>query len=116
MPKTSNRKKKLKNQDFQKQKLKVGKKKLAPSTQTDISFKSKAIYIPDQGIVEEKKDITSSRNLTLKELLVQVKHYSSITRKDALNGIKEIYTNYPDEIFLNLGTVFEKTIPVFVDK
>ncbi|ORX86808.1 hypothetical protein BCR32DRAFT_289738 [Anaeromyces robustus] len=116
MPKTSQRKKKLKNQDFQKQKLKVGKKKLAPSTQTDISFKTKAIYVPDQGIVEEKKEITSSRNLTLKELLGQAKHYSSITRKDALNGIKEIYTNYPDEIFLNLGTVFEKTIPIFIDK
>ncbi|ORX53017.1 hypothetical protein BCR36DRAFT_369273 [Piromyces finnis] len=100
-----------------KQKLKVGKKKLAPSTQTDISFKSKAIYIPDQGITEEKKkEVTNSRNLTLKELLVQVKHYSSVTRKDALNGIKEIYTNYPDEIFLNLGTIFEKTIPVLVDK
>ncbi len=58
------KKKKQKNADFSKVKLKVGKKKPSATNSTDVSFKSKAINI--LGQLEEKNEPTNRRNLSLK--------------------------------------------------
>ena len=64
MGKTS--KKKKKNSDFVKPKLRVGKKKPAATNFTSIDFKSSAINILAQ--LEEKAEPTNRRNLSLKVL------------------------------------------------
>lgn len=62
MPK--GKKKKQKNEDFKKVKLKVGKSKLSAANSTDVSFKSQSINILSQ--LEEKDEPTNRRNLSLK--------------------------------------------------
>lgn len=58
------KKKKNKNADFVKPKLKVGKKKPNATNTTNIAFKSSAINVLSQ--LEEKSEPTNQRNLTLK--------------------------------------------------
>lgn len=91
-------------------KLKIGKKKLAKANETSVSFKSKgnffffffflnlllfiekknpAIVVPEQSISSDKGEVTTSRNLTLKELLSQLKHYNSNFRKGFLFNFNE---------------------------
>ena len=70
------RKKKLKEQDFQRVKLKVGKKLQPAQNATDTSFKSRAIFIPTQ--LNKDTEPTNQRNQTLKvtelSYLGKVKH------------------------------------------
>ncbi|KAJ2788454.1 rRNA processing protein, partial [Coemansia linderi] len=83
MPKAS-KKQQRKAEDFKKVKLKVGKKKAPPSNATDTSFTSKSIVLAEQSItVDKSSELTNSRNLTLKDLLSQLRHYSTPIRKDA---------------------------------
>lgn len=58
------RKRKLKEQDFKKVKLKVGKKLQPAQNATDTSFKSRAIFIPTQ--LNKDLEPTNQRNQTLK--------------------------------------------------
>lgn len=70
MPKSSAGKKRAKNAglgiDFKKAKHKVGKRLPKARNDTNTSFKSKAISLPDQNVGQEKGPIVSQRNLTLK--------------------------------------------------
>lgn len=59
------RKRKLKEQDFQKVKLKVGKKLKPADNATDTSFKSSSIFIPNQ-LQKLDNEPTNQRNQTLK--------------------------------------------------
>ncbi|KAI9298335.1 hypothetical protein K502DRAFT_339515 [Neoconidiobolus thromboides FSU 785] len=88
-------KKKQKSEDFKKPKLKVGKKKGFAENHTDTSFKSKTISLPNQSVTLDKsQQITTSRNLTIKELFLQLKHNNANVRKDAVLGIKELLNNH----------------------
>ena len=60
----NSRKKRLKKQDFQKVKLKVGKKLQPAQNATDTSFKSMSIFVPTQ--LNESSQPTNQRNQTLK--------------------------------------------------
>ncbi|CAK7217327.1 rRNA processing protein [Sporothrix bragantina] len=64
---SSNRKKKEKQKDFQKPKLKVGKAKAKPSNFTDTSFKTKSITVNQQSLTEEAPDpaVQFRHNLSL---------------------------------------------------
>ena len=88
--------------DFEKKKIKLGKKS-KPNNATDVSFKTrgkqieldlieflnnrrvqkqtKAVNVPQQSIGEEKDDVVSTRNLTIRELLSQTNHYNENVRK-----------------------------------
>lgn len=59
------RKRKLKEQDFQKVKLKVGKKLQPAQNTTDTSFKSRSIFLPNQ-LQKLDNEPTNQRNQTLK--------------------------------------------------
>lgn len=61
----SKRKRKLKEQDFQRVKFKVGKKLKPADNATDSSFKSRAIFIPTQLHTLDNVP-TNQRNQTLK--------------------------------------------------
>ncbi|SNX86129.1 related to IPI1 - essential component of the Rix1 complex [Melanopsichium pennsylvanicum] len=95
MPKATKRKKENKA-DFQKTKLKLGKGKQAANNATDVSFKAKTIALPQQSINADKSGKqVNSRNLTISELALQLRHYSASVRRDAVGGIREILTLHP---------------------
>ena len=71
------RKRKLKEQDFKKVKLKVGKKLQPAQNATDTSFKSKSVFIPNQ-LRKLDNEPTNQRNQTLKVRLSNC-HYSLST-------------------------------------
>ena len=76
--------------DFKKKKQKLGKKKLAPTNATDTTVKVKTIALPEQSQTVSKSGPTTHRNLTMAELMAQLKHYSSDVRTDALGGLHEL--------------------------
>ena len=107
MPKKSNRKKKLeKKADFTKVKLRVGKNKIASSNDTDTSFKSRGIRIRNQIKDNENKE-TNQKNLTFEDLCIQIKHYNPSVRKDAVLGLSDLFTLYPNQLSDNLGQVLD---------
>ncbi|KAI8886564.1 hypothetical protein K501DRAFT_243995 [Backusella circina FSU 941] len=110
------KKKAAKNEDFKKKKLKVGKKKAVADNFTDTAFKSRSISLPNQSISEDKsQEITTSRNLTLPDLLVQLKHYNSGVKKDALLGMQDLCTQHPALLVSSLGSVVNGILKLFVD-
>ncbi|KAI9481029.1 MAG: hypothetical protein EXX96DRAFT_617995 [Benjaminiella poitrasii] len=110
------KKKAAKNEDFKKKKLKVGKKKAVPDNFTDTSFKSKSIVLPNQSINEDKShEITTNRNLTLTDLVVQLRHYNSGVKKEALSGLTELCNSHPELLVSSLGQVVNGVLKLFVD-
>lgn len=80
----------------QKTKLKLGKGKQAASNATDVSFKAKTIALPQQSINADKSGkLVNSRNLTVADLALQLRHYLPSVRRDAVSGIREILTLHP---------------------
>ncbi|SPO29017.1 related to IPI1 - essential component of the Rix1 complex [Ustilago trichophora] len=95
MPKASKRKKE-KKADFQKTKLKLGNGKQTANNATDVSFKAKTIALPQQSINADKSGkLVNSRNLTVTDLALQLRHYSAGVRREAVGGIREILTLHP---------------------
>ena len=87
------RKKKLKEQDFKKVKLKVGKKLQPSQNATDTSFKSRAIFIPTQ--LNKDLEPTNQRNQTLKVVkLTKLEKYCKGPGKDVRTAsyINYVYT------------------------
>ncbi|KAF9083115.1 hypothetical protein BGX23_011775 [Mortierella sp. AD031] len=116
MPKSSSKRKKEKNADFKKTKLKVGKKKAVADSFTDTSFKSKAISLPSQSISHDKTALlTNSRNVTFAELMTQLKHYSPGTRKDALLGLRDLFHRHPHLLPLHLGVLVNTVVRLLID-
>ncbi|KAF9336874.1 hypothetical protein BG006_007097 [Podila minutissima] len=116
MPKSSSKRKKEKNADFKKTKLKVGKKKAVADSFTDTSFKSKAISLPSQSICHDKTALlTNSRNVTFVELMTQLKHFSPGTRKDALLGLRDLFHRHPHLLPLHLGVLINTAVRLLID-
>ncbi|KAF0348295.1 Pre-rRNA-processing protein IPI1 [Gigaspora margarita] len=116
MPKKSQRKKKAQHEDFKKPKLKVGKKKPQASNFTDTSFKSRAISLPEQSIAKDKSDeITNTRNLSLNDLVTQLKHYSPVTRKDSIQGLRDFFHKHPSILSRSLSTIVNPLSRLLVD-
>ncbi|KAI8049062.1 Rix1 complex component [Syncephalis plumigaleata] len=116
MPKNT-RKKKLKVEDFQKQKLKVGKKKLTADNATSTSFKAQAVVLPGQSITQNRSDqATNSRHQTLSSLTGQLKHYSASTRRDALTGLSELFRIHPHLLATSLGSLVNLLSSLLVDE
>ncbi|KAJ2846947.1 rRNA processing protein [Coemansia erecta] len=115
MPKASKKKQK-KVEDFKKVKLKVGKKKAAPCNATDTSFTAKSIVLTGQSITADKGgQLTNSRNLSLKDILSHLRHYSAVTRKEALAGMADLLSLHPQLISTELGPIIEGTVKLILD-
>ncbi|XP_021984052.2 testis-expressed protein 10 [Helianthus annuus] len=88
---------------------KVGRKLLLPKNTTNTEVKSKAIILPEQSLASEKAGLAvSKKGLTLKELLQQTSHHNAKVCRDALIGIRDIFSNHPAELKLHRLTVIEK--------
>lgn len=127
MAKGTKRKKTGVGIDFRRVKSKVGKKLPKAQNETDMTFKAKSINLPSQGLTEDKTGLAVSlRNLTtqvgatqpilgccctqpaqapygsprymVQELLSQTTHYSEKVRKEALQGLQQLFLQHPDEV------------------
>ncbi|KAK9897214.1 hypothetical protein P389DRAFT_194842 [Cystobasidium minutum MCA 4210] len=77
--------------------FKLGKGKLKSANATDTSFSSRSIALTQQSITRDNTGVpTTKRNLTLEDLQTHLKHYSSSTRKDALAGLRELFSAHRD--------------------
>ncbi|CAE6437863.1 unnamed protein product [Rhizoctonia solani] len=119
MPKSS-KKRKEKAADFAKAKLKLGKGKKAPSNEIDTLFKARSVALPNQTIRTEEQVKaqgvpTTRRRLTYDDLLVHLKHYSPGTRKDALQGLRELLGDHPELIIPNLGSLLDTVSKLIAD-
>ncbi|GJN89418.1 hypothetical protein Rhopal_002398-T1 [Rhodotorula paludigena] len=92
----STKHKKERQADFTKAKLKLGKGKQVANNATDTSFSAKSIALPSQSLSATPKGApVSRRNLTLPELLVQSRHYSVPTRREALHEMHQLVVAHP---------------------
>ncbi|KFV01311.1 Testis-expressed sequence 10 protein, partial [Tauraco erythrolophus] len=108
-------KKRKHQEDFQKVKLKVGKKKPRLENATDTTFKTKAIQIPEQ-LKEDGVLPTQNRKLNIKDLLSQMHHYSPGVKHNALLGLKDLLSQYPFVIDAHLSNIISEVAAVFTDK
>eukprot|EP00124_Ichthyophonus_hoferi_P002336 Ihof_evm10s154 gene=Ihof_evmTU10s154 len=108
------RKAKVRKVDFKTAKAKVGQQ-LAAANATKTDFKAKTIVVPAQSISEDKGDAVNQRNLTLKELLCQARHYNANVRKSSMHGLRDLFFRHPYVLTSNLGTIIEKIMPTAVD-
>ncbi|KAA1110905.1 hypothetical protein PGT21_034100 [Puccinia graminis f. sp. tritici] len=116
MPK-SQKQKKARAADFTKAKLKLGKGKQVANNATNTSYSSKTIALPNQRIRTENTAIpTTKSNLTLDDLIVRLRHYSPNTRKEALQGLRELLDAHRTIWRLNLGTVIHSCACLISDE
>ena len=102
--------------DFVKKKQKVGKKKLAPTNSTSTAFKARSVVLTDQGLDKDKGEPLSHRKLTSGELLAQLNHYNSDVRHDALKGLTELLTRFPEVLPPIAPTVLQRALLLSEDE
>ncbi|XP_057576189.1 testis-expressed protein 10 isoform X3 [Hippopotamus amphibius kiboko] len=108
-------KKRKRQDDFQKVKLKVGKKKPRLENATVTNFKTKTIHLPEQ-LKEDGTLPTNNRKLNIKDLLSQMHHYNAGVKQSALLGLKDLLSQYPFIIDAHLSNILSEVTAVFTDK
>ncbi|KAG8811998.1 hypothetical protein FRC17_002243, partial [Serendipita sp. 399] len=115
MPKSS-KKQKEKSSDFKKAKLKLGKGKKPANNAVDTSFKAHSIALPTQSIMVEKSGPTTKKHQSLSDLVSLLKHYSSNSRKDALVGLRELFSTYADILTSSVPVVLPACCKLLSDE
>ncbi|XP_041104126.1 testis-expressed protein 10 homolog isoform X2 [Polyodon spathula] len=108
-------KKRKRQDDFQKVKLKVGKKKPKPDNATNVNFKTKGIHLPDQ-LKRDGALPTNHRQLNVKDLLTQMHHYSPGVKLSALTGLKDLLSQHASVLDTHLSSILSEVAAVFTDK
>lgn len=101
----------------EKAKTKLKSKKDLPkgTNVTKTNFKVKKIVIKEQLRKHGDNEALSTRKLNVKELLSRLGHFNVNSRKDALNGIKELITSHPDVLDKNLGQLLQGVAPLLLN-
>jgi hypothetical protein len=125
------------NEDFPVKKQKLGKRKLKPTTYTNISFKSKTIQLTTQNLRSNDvisssvavipvsndetgqqnltqataKDFVTKRNLSLNDITNQFNHYNVKIQATALKSMLELVTLHTHVLHQNLRTIIHATCP-----
>uniref|UniRef100_A0A3B3XXB8 Uncharacterized protein n=1 Tax=Poecilia mexicana TaxID=48701 RepID=A0A3B3XXB8_9TELE len=108
-------KKKKRQDDFQKVKLKVGKKKPRADNATNTNFRTRGICLPDQ-LKRDTSGPTTHRQLGITELLSQLHHYSANVKHSALLGLKELLSLSPSLLEQHLSRLLSEVAAVLADK
>ncbi|XP_019747674.1 testis-expressed protein 10 homolog isoform X2 [Hippocampus comes] len=108
-------KKKKRQDDFQKVKLKVGKKKPRADNATNTNFRTKGIYLPEQLKTDTSGPITN-RQLGINDLLSQLHHYNANVKHGALLGLRELLLVNPSLLEQHLSRLLSEVAAVFTDK
>lgn len=107
--------KRKRQDDFQKVKLKVGKKKPKADNATNTSFRSKGIHLPEQ-LKKDTSGPTTHRNLGINDLLSQLHHYNANIKHSALLGLRELLSRNPQLLDIHLSRLLSEVAAVFTDK
>ena len=113
---TKSRKTKSKNKDFQKVKLKIGKKLPKGQNETIATFKSTSIQIKEQLRKKDTSQPVTKKKLNIQELLVHCLHYSTTVRSEAVQGILELLKTSSSVLDNNLSVIIERTSAMIMDK
>ncbi|XP_072548337.1 testis-expressed protein 10 homolog [Salminus brasiliensis] len=108
-------KKRKRQDDFQKVKLKVGKKKPKAENATDTNFRSRSIHLPEQ-LKRDDSGPTTHRQLSIKDLLSQLHHYNSNVKQGALVGLRELLSAHPSLVEQHASVVLTEVAALFTDK
>ncbi|XP_072268183.1 testis-expressed protein 10 isoform X2 [Pyxicephalus adspersus] len=107
--------KRKRQEDFQKVKLKVGKKKPRADNVTDTNCKIKSIHLSEQ-LRDDHSLPTSRRKLTITDILSQLHHYNSSVKHGALVGLQEILSTHPSLIDTHISSIMSEVTAMFTDK
>lgn len=108
-------KKKKRQDDFQKVKLKVGKKKPKADNATNTNFRSKGIHLSEQ-LKRDTSGPTTHRQLGINDLLSQLHHYNANVKNSALLGLRELLSANPSLLEQHLSRLLSEVAAVFTDK
>ncbi|XP_038146984.1 testis-expressed protein 10 homolog isoform X1 [Cyprinodon tularosa] len=108
-------KKKKRQDDFQKVKLKVGKKKPRADNATNTNFRTRGISLPEQ-LKRETSGPTTHKQLGINELLSQLHHYNANVKHGALLGLKELLSLSPSLLDQHLSRLLSEVAAVLTDK
>ncbi|XP_028983924.1 testis-expressed protein 10 homolog [Betta splendens] len=108
-------KKKKRQDDFQKVKLKVGKRKPRADNATNTSFRTKGIVLPEQ-LTRDTSGPTTHRRLGINDLLSQLHHYNANVKHSALLGLRELLSLNPSLLEQHLSRLISEVGAVFTDK
>ncbi|KAI4881546.1 hypothetical protein NFI96_014884 [Prochilodus magdalenae] len=108
-------KKRKRQDDFHKVKLKLGKKKPKAENATDVNFRSKGIHLPEQ-LKRDDGGPTTHRQLSIKDLLSQLHHYNSSVKQGALVGLRELLSAHPSLVEQHASVVLTEVAALFTDK
>ncbi|KAM3873626.1 testis-expressed protein 10 homolog [Diretmus argenteus] len=108
-------KKKKRQDDFQKVKLKVGKKKPKADNATNTNFRTKGIHLSEQ-LKKDTSGPTTHRQLGINDLLSQLHHYSGNVKQGALTGLRELLSLNPSLLEQHLSRLLSEVAAVFTDK
>uniref|UniRef100_T1JAX7 Uncharacterized protein n=1 Tax=Strigamia maritima TaxID=126957 RepID=T1JAX7_STRMM len=115
---SSSKKKKKKRADFQKIKLKAGRRLPKGLNVTNTAFKTRKIQIREQI----RNDVAASafehgkKVFSLDDLLRNLNHQNSTTRQNALNGLKDLFNTNKQTICKNLNRILSSISKLFEDK
>ncbi|PIK62541.1 putative testis-expressed sequence 10 protein-like [Apostichopus japonicus] len=112
----SSRKNKEKKKDFQKVKLKVGKKKPMPDNFTNTAFKSQSVLMKEQFKVVDGAIPQTKKKQTIEDLLCTINHYNAKVRTSTLMGLKELLVANNHLIQDNLAALIQNVAHTFTDK
>lgn len=102
--------------DFQKTKKKLGKGKQVNANVTDTSFKARTIALPQQSVtVDRSQSLTTRRNQTLPELASLTRHATPGVRRDAVQGMHELATRYPELVVHDAGALLHPVLALIGD-
>ncbi|XP_037310968.2 testis-expressed protein 10 homolog [Pungitius pungitius] len=108
-------KKKKRQDDFQKVKLKVGKTKPKADNATNTNFRSKGIHLTEQ-LKRDPSCPTTHRQLGINELLSQLHHHNANVKHSALVGLRELLSVHPSLLEQHLSRLLSEVAAVFTDK
>ncbi|XP_056142166.1 testis-expressed protein 10 homolog [Lampris incognitus] len=108
-------KKKKRQDDFQKVKLKVGKKKPKAVNATTTNFRTKGIHLSEQ-LKRDTSGPKTNRQLGINDLLSQLHHYSGNVKQSALVGLRELLSLSPSLLEQHLSRLLSEVAAVFTDK
>lgn len=137
-------KKKKRQDDFQKVKLKVGKRKPRADNATNTNFRTKGIVLPEQ-LIKDTSGPTTHRRLGInvrsftccfqiqqtyqsaftaflyiifyyQDLLSQLHHYNANVKHSALLGLRELLSLNPSLLEQHLSRLISEVAAVFTDK
>lgn len=116
MPKTgATRYQKFLKSEKSKTKLKAKKDLPKGTNVTKTNFKVKKIVIKEQLKKHVESEWLSTRKLNVTELLSRLKHFNIHTKKEALDGLKELINSHPEVLELTLGQLINGVTPLILD-